>query len=208
MICPKCKTEQSDTAQFCPQCATPLKAVPSKVNPVNRWAGIITLVALILAIPLVVILAMNAQRNSRRVERQKQMLQQAAGLPPQVVQNTFPTSHVLPITNGAATVRAAAYSWYTFVVPTGASTVAVVGHFSATGGSGNDIECYILDEDGLTNIKNGHAAKAYFNSGKVTQAKIGAVLPLPGTYYLVLDNRFSLLTPKAVQIDAVLSYTQ
>lgn len=131
-----------------------------------------------------------------------------AGLPPQTTQNLIPTSHVLQITNGTVTVRAASYTWYTFVVPTGATTVAVIGHFSATGGSGNDIECYILDEDGFANLKNGHSATTYFKSGKVTQAKVGAALTLPGTYHLVLDNRFSLLTPKAVEINAVVSYMQ
>src|SRR4029077_2962303 len=99
-------------------------------------------------------------------------------------------------------------AWYTFVVPPNSSIVAVNGHFSATGGQGNDIDCYILDEDGLVNFKNGHPSSTYYNSGKVTQAKIGAANLAPGTYYIVLDNRFSLITPKAVQIDATLSYMQ
>jgi hypothetical protein len=207
MICPKCKSEQPDTSKFCAQCAEPLTTVVR--SKTNRWAGIVTLVALIGAIPLVTILTMNANRNLRRAERQKEMVQQAVGLPPQqAAQTLFPTSHVLPITNGALTIRAESYSWYTFVVPTGATTVSVVGHFSAAGGAGNDIECYILDDDGFANLKNGHPAHTYFNSGKVTQSKIGAILTLPGTYHLVLDNRFSLLTPKAVQVNAVLSYMQ
>lgn len=120
-----------------------------------------------------------------------------------------PQPHLVTIVNSAATVNASSYAWYTFVVPPNANTVAVNGHFTATGGSGNDIQCYILDDDGLVNFKNGHPARAFFNSGKVTQSKIGAVLPpTPGTYYIVLDNRFSLITPKAVQIDAALSYMQ
>ena len=98
--------------------------------------------------------------------------------------------------------------WYTFVVPPGANTIAVNGHFTATGGTGNNIVCYILDADGFVNFKNGHPTNTYFNSGKVTKAKIGGVLGTPGTYYLILDNRFSALTPKAVQIEATLSYMQ
>jgi hypothetical protein len=48
-----------------------------------------------------------------------------------------------------------------------------------------------------------------YNSGKITQGAIGATLPnTAGSYYLVFDNRYSLITPKAVQVNAVLRYTQ
>jgi hypothetical protein len=202
MLCPKCKSNQADTAKFCSECAQPLTAQSKPAASSTRWP-LFVLLAFVL-----VVLALVVQRNLIRAERQQAAIRHAMGVPPQATPALFPTSHVLQITNGAAAVKAGALSWYTFVVPAGATTVAVNGHFSATGGSGNDIECYIVDDDGLTNLKNGHQARAYFNSGKVTEAKIGAVLAMPGTYYLVLDNRFSLLTPKAVQIDAVVSYMQ
>ena len=74
---------------------------------------------------------------------------------------------------------------------------------------GNDIIVYILNDDGFTNFKNGHPATTFYNSGKVTTASIGAALPNTTTsYYLVMDNRFSLLTPKAVQLNATLNYMQ
>ncbi len=58
-------------------------------------------------------------------------------------------------------------------------------------------------------MKNGHDARTLYNSGKVTQATIAAPLPdTPTTYYLVFDNRFSILTPKAVQVNATLDYVQ
>jgi len=119
-----------------------------------------------------------------------------------------PQPHSVNLTNGATTVNAASYVWYTFVIPQNSSIVAINGHFTATGGQGNDIICYILDEDGFVNFKNGHPTGTYYNSGKVTQAKIGAANLAPGTYHLILDNRFSLFTPKAVQIEAILTYLQ
>jgi len=94
------------------------------------------------------------------------------------------------------------------VVPENAAQVAVNGHFAATGGTGNDIICFILDEDGFANLKNGQPSRTYYNSDRVTQAKIEARNLPPGTYYVLLDNRFSLFTPKAVQIEATLSYVQ
>jgi hypothetical protein len=124
-----------------------------------------------------------------------------------------PQLHYIPITNtitnGAVTVNATSYSWYQFIVPQGITGVSVNGHFAASGGTGNDIIVYVLDEDGFANFKNGHPANTYYNSGKITQGAIGATLPnTSGTYYLVFDNRYSLITPKAVQVNAVLTYTQ
>jgi hypothetical protein len=121
--------------------------------------------------------------------------------------------HYIPSTNtiinGALTVNATAYSWYQFAVPNGVTGVSVNGHFTASGGKGNDIIAYIMDEDGFVNFKNGHPANTYYNSGKITQGSVGATLPnTSGTYYLVFDNRYSLITPKAVQVNAVLTYTQ
>ena len=133
------------------------------------------------------------------------------------VQRTFaaapepppPQPHSVPIGAGALTVGASAYSWYQVFVPPGVTTVSITGHFTATGGSGNDVIVYILDEDGFTISKMGHPASTFYNSGKVTTASISAVLPTaPTSYYLVLDNRFSLLTPKAVQMSATLNYMQ
>ncbi len=193
MTCPKCKSEQPDNSKFCSQCAESLTTGTRKNNSVAL---------VVILCGLAIIVFMVSQQNSNRAETQRQALQV------QMAQQNAPKPRSLPITNGAAAIPAGSYSWYTFGVPVGASTVAVNGHFSATGGTGNDIQCYILDDDGLVNFKNGHPATAYFNSGKVTQAKIGAVLVTPGTYYLVLDNRFSLFTPKAVQVEATVSYME
>jgi hypothetical protein len=200
VLCPKCKSEQPDTSKFCSQCAEPLTQDGKKAGSSKTWA-LVALLALILGL---VLIGFIGSRNSSKVDPNEAFLREMAKNPPVKV----PQPHFVPITNGAATVAASSYSWYTFVAPTGASSIAVNGHFSAAGGQGNDIDCYILDEDGFVNFKNGHPTGAYYNSGKVTQAKIGVANLAPGTYYLILDNRFSLITPKAVQIDATLSYAQ
>jgi hypothetical protein len=111
------------------------------------------------------------------------------------------------ITNTAFNLKATGYQYYEFVVPPGASNVWVDGHFSAAGGSGNDIEVYVLGQDDFVNFQNGHSASTYYNSGKVTQSSIHTTLPSDsGTYYLVFSNNFSLVTPKAVQASATLHY--
>ena len=137
----------------------------------------------------------------------QQQQEQQPEPPPQAAPQ--PEPRAFPITNGALAIRAGSLSWYAFTVPPGVSGVSVVGHFTATGGIGNDIIVYVADTDGLENLKNGHATRVYYNSQKVTQSEISATLPnAAGTYYLILDNRFSLLTPKAVQVNATLNYMQ
>jgi len=119
-----------------------------------------------------------------------------------------PNEHTQPIANGAITVRAVNYTWFKFQVPPGATNVTVDGHFEAVGGTGNDIEAFIFGEDAFVNFQNRHPdAASVYESGRVTQQTINTVLPGGGTYYLVFSNRFSLITPKAVQVNAVAHYT-
>jgi Bacterial pre-peptidase C-terminal domain len=198
MICPKCKSEQPDNSKFCSQCAAPLVAESNHAK--SKMPGWAIFVILALAGICFFLVRNNLQNADRQIAEMKSKASVKAAAPPQ------PQSHSVVIVNSAPTVNAASYAWYRFSVPAGASIVAVNGHFTATGGAGNDIDCYILDEDGLANFKNGHPANTYFNSGKVTQAKIGAANLAPGTYYIMLDNRFSIITPKAVQVEATLTY--
>ena len=114
--------------------------------------------------------------------------------------------HSDTIIDSAFTVGAISSQDYRFEVPPGATDIRVDGHFTATGGTGNDIQVLVMDEDGYVNWQNGHAARRYYDSGQVTQSTIAATLPHPGAYYLVFSNTFSLLTPKAVQARASVHY--
>jgi hypothetical protein len=119
----------------------------------------------------------------------------------------IPQARTQTIVDGALTVAALGSTYYPITVPADATTVSVDGHFTATGGLGNDIEVYVLTEDNFVNFKNGHPSPTLYNSGKVTQDSINVTLPSTGNYYLVFNNNFSLLTPKAVQATATLHFT-
>jgi hypothetical protein len=109
--------------------------------------------------------------------------------------------------NVAFTVNAGGMSNYKFTVPTGASNVTMKGHFTASGGSGSDIQVVVVNEDEYVNLQNGHPAKTFYNSGKVTQDSININLPADAaTYFVVFSNKFSLLTPKAVQTGVDLNF--
>jgi hypothetical protein len=86
----------------------------------------------------------------------------------------------------------------TFSVPSGCSNALVDGRFTAKGGAKNDIEVYILDEDGFVNFRNRNRTVRYYNSGRVTQATLNVSLPSGRTYHLIFDNRFSLVSNKAL----------
>jgi hypothetical protein len=114
----------------------------------------------------------------------------------------------LTITSTAFTVKAGSSEYFAFSVPANTTNVFVDGHFTASGGAGNDIEVYILNSDEWVNFQNHHQTPTFYNSQRATQNSISATLPSgAGTYYLVFNNGFSLLTPKAVEASAVLHYT-
>jgi hypothetical protein len=78
-------------------------------------------------------------------------------------------------------------------------TETINGRFQARGGSGNDVEVYILDEDGLENWKNGHSTTTYYNSGRKTVATFNVTLS-KGVYYLIISNTFSSFSSKAITL--------
>lgn len=95
------------------------------------------------------------------------------------------------------TVDASHFKYVSFDV--GNHGARVFGRFKAEGGSGSDIICLILSEEGFENYKHGHRAECFYNSEKVTVGKIDVELA-EGTYYLVLSNGFSVFSNKVVDI--------
>ena len=77
------------------------------------------------------------------------------------------------------------------------------GFFHAEGGSGNDIRMLVMRPVDYENYKNGHPYKAIYDSGKMTAGEFNFALPDPSGYIVVFDNMFSLMTPKAVEIQAL-----
>jgi hypothetical protein len=109
--------------------------------------------------------------------------------------------------NVGAELSGAAFQTYSFVVnPSTMKNVFVKGQFVASGGSGNDIVALIFDDIGFTNWKNGHASNALYDSGQVTTDRFNVPITQPGTYYFVLSNRFSTITPKTVDVAVTLDY--
>jgi hypothetical protein len=110
------------------------------------------------------------------------------------------------IVNGLITVDAGGYNTYQFSVPDNAIGATISGSFLASGGSGNDIEVFVMSTTDFINWKNGHQSNVYYQSGKMTTQSISASLPSGSSLYLVYSNTFSTVTKKNVQTKVDLTY--
>lgn len=98
------------------------------------------------------------------------------------------------IVDGTISVPALDDAHYSFSIENYAT---LTGDFTASGGSGNDIQVLLMGKDDYINWKNGHEFRFYYDSGKITVGEINVYLN-PGNYYLVFSNRFGLLFGKKV----------
>jgi zinc-ribbon domain len=203
VFCAHCGTEIPEGSRFCAKCGHALTAAP-KPETTSYKAGrtasrnpFLTIVVVGLGVIVLLVLGgIVAHRSSTRFPKEASTPE----VHPQPRQET--------VTNTAFTVKAGQYVYYKFPVPPDATNVWIDGNFTASGGSGNDVEVYLFDEDAFVNWQNHHSVRAYYNSGRATQEKIYAGLPpRAGTYYLIFSNTFSLITPKALQASAILHYT-
>ena len=198
MFCPACGKQSPDSAEFCSKCGSAIERLmmnaPVRSKPQKKrihLGGWIALGFLVMAVAWV------ASFLNSHVTR---------SAPVAVSHAVVRAPRAESIENSSIHVDAGSFRYYKIVVPEGATQPYVDGHFSASGGYANAIQIFVSDTDAFVNFKNGHPSETYFNSGMVTQNEINAILPGPGTYYLVCNNRFSLQSSKSVEIDAVLHY--
>jgi hypothetical protein len=180
MLCTHCHAQLPENAQACSSCGTPVFSAPAAAKEkqprlyIAMWAVAATVGLLLTA----------------TVARP----------------HTSPSFLMhLPLGQTTFTVHRLSFTYIKFDVPANSTAARLDGHFQASGGARNDIEVYVFDQDSFANWQNHHKAAAYFNSGRLTDGKISASLPSQAaTYYLVFNNKFSLLSPKAVQFSALL----
>jgi hypothetical protein len=74
--------------------------------------------------------------------------------------------------------------------------IRISGRFSASGGTDNGIEAFILDQDNYTNWRDGHQARVLYQSGVVTVGNVAASITTPGNYYVVFSGRANFVARK------------
>jgi hypothetical protein len=210
LFCPKCGTEHPDDSQFCRKCglgmavtATPAGAAaavaPARI-PENKPQRKLVRTPFAIAGVLLLIFLFYVYNASQRGNPNP-----AANPIERIAKQVRTTTLVNP----ALVVKPLNYSYFKLDVPSGATSVLLHGNFTASGGMGNDIEVFVLPESDFVNWQNGHSAKTFYNSGKVTVGSLNVNLPADaGTYYLVFSNKFSLLTQKILRVDAAMTYYQ
>jgi len=109
------------------------------------------------------------------------------------------------IVNGLLVVPDGNCQWNEFNIPREAKDPLVQGYFVATGGSGNDIDVFVMDEIDFINWRNGHEFKVYYQA-RLTTDQFELRLPVNKKYLLVFSNMFSALSSKQVRTRVDLSY--
>lgn len=206
MFCRFCGSTLPDDSQFCNSCGkaltsaspasetgpaavqavAPVKSAPAKTrSPAAVSRSIIIAALLVAGVLWWAINKLDSDPGSSRSFPLRQLVAQ-------------PRTEVL--SNAEFALSAAQYRYTRFEVPQNAGAVRVEGTFSASGGAGNDVETYIFSNDDFVNWQNRHPVRTFYNSGRVTQGTLEVTLPpMRGTYYLVFNNNFSLLSAKTVQ---------
>jgi len=107
---------------------------------------------------------------------------------------------------GSITIPAGRYHTHTISLPSGWSKVSVSGSFGESGGSGNDIEVFVVSHTSFLDLLSGHRASSYYSSGRVSSGTFGVTLLSSGDYDVIYSNTFSTFSSKNVQIAVNLYY--
>jgi len=188
MHCAHCGNEIPEAHGFCSKCGKQARVVKPAVRP-----------GLVVALLLVFFVGLGLAVYFIRADKAAANIQT----------NNSNTPQLRPYTESidtAFTVPQLRHKAYRFALPADAKDAALQGHFTATGGAHNDIEVWLMNDDGFVNWQNRHPMTPIYNSGRVTQGTLNISFSQSGTYYLVFNNQFSMISPKAVQDNLTLTY--
>jgi hypothetical protein len=123
------------------------------------------------------------------------------GTPQLTLQKAEAFDLTVPVVSGQFPVLPGRFSVQTIRVTF--PTMKLTGTFQAVGGKGNDIEVYVMDQNGYALWQRRNPAFGLYSSGRVSSGEINIDLPM-GTYYIVFSNMFSNVSSKTVEADILL----
>lgn len=197
MFCPSCGKDLPHGSSFCLQCGKPTgaPAAPATTPATGqKRSGISS--AQLLGIAILLVLA--AAYFVRALERSNTPAPSAFASSATPVHTPVLVPASTKLFTGQIVVKAGGNVTNTFTVEPGMQNFHVIGQFNASGGSGNDIQAVLADEGEFQNWINGHQARTFYSTEKITNGKLD-VGPLgPGRYVIAFSNRFSAFTDKYV----------
>ncbi len=199
MFCQKCGKEIPDQSTFCNHCGNKSTDNAEKSQKKSRSSVLPWVLVLILATAVVALWLTSG--TVKKSEPETAAMSQATKVREQVF---IPKEDSL--ISGTINIPAGKIHEARILISEKMRNPRIVGHFSASGGSGNDVQVVLTDEDNFVNWKNGHQGRALYNTDKITQDSINARIPGPGIYYLAFSNSFSTFTEKQVTADIKLKY--
>jgi hypothetical protein len=191
MFCPSCGKELPDASSFCNHCGKPTAATQGAAPATaQKKSGVppLQLIGIVILFCLVVMGGIRVLTSPS--------VSTPAPTPPAPAPVFVPMSTKL--FTGQMVVKAGGYVTNKFTVQAGMLNFRVSGQFNASGGTGNDIQVVLADEDEFENWRNGHQAKVFYSTEKITTGKLDVGALPPGRYVLALSNMFSTFTDKYV----------
>lgn len=211
-----CGTQLPVEAVYCLKCGTRIQSVrppeelPYEDEPTPRKRHRSTLILFVLAVAILLGATIFAYvKEKQRTYAPSSFANTLTTTIPKLIPTPEPTPQWVKgsfqVGPGALALRPGSMHWFPFHVNEDLRNVRLKGRFEAQGGSGNDVQIAITDEDGLVNIQNGHGFRSWYNSQKTTVDSLNVGLP-PGKFYLVISNRFSIFSHKSVAMNFRLNY--
>lgn len=181
--------------------------VGASISADAKWMSIIYgtlggLIALLVFVGIVYLVHLPLSLLRQRNEARKEIIELRPASPLLVPQT-------LNLVNGTITVSAGKHYDVSFTIDASRMQNAVVsGSFAVSGGSGNDVIAFIMDDVAYTNWGHGHSVNVLYNSGQVTTGVINVPIATSGQYYLIYSNTFSTFSSKQVSTKVDLKWSE
>lgn len=111
------------------------------------------------------------------------------------------------ILDGDYQVKAQGYTSFPFVVDARFGNVLLKGQITVQGQSNYDIEFCVVNYSQLEHFMNGYATETIYSTGRVKMKQFEVFLT-PGQYYLLFNNKYSILTAKQVRAWVVADFSR
>jgi|WetSurMetagenome_2_1015567.scaffolds.fasta_scaffold203187_2 hypothetical protein len=212
IICPECSSSISDQAFSCPKCGYPIlknanqtsPSTSSQPTPVKKSKRKAISWFLFAFLFIIFVLVYNNNKSLINGWLFNGSYRNHADNGPAF----FATEHTMNLTQGSIIINAGYYRHIDFSTTPGSYNNVVSGRFKASRGYGSDIRVIVMTQDDYTNFVNGHSSNCYYDSGKKTVSDLNVTLPSgSGSYTLVFDNTFSVVTDKEVETNIQLNST-